>query len=91
MKLSVGLWFKDRLDGLPNYNPCKERINLALMVNKIWEFSKKEIQKPTNPKELEVNEELDTKVKLIILDCVKNHLIPHMSRKNTAKEMWKAL
>lgn len=60
------------------------------MVDKIWDFVEKEIKKPTDPKELEVYEEMDTRVKMIILDGVKDPLIPHMSGKNTAHEMWKA-
>jgi len=38
-----------------------------------------------------VYEELDTKTKLIILDGVKDSLIPHISEKNTTHEMWEAL
>lgn len=69
----------------------EERFKLVLMVNKISDFVDKEIKKPTDPKVLEVYEELDTKAKLMILDGVKDHLIPHMSEKNTAHEIWKAL
>ena len=57
----------------------------------MWVFSHKDIQKTTDPKELEVYEELDLKAKLIILDGVKDHLIPHLTGKNIAWEMWKAL
>jgi hypothetical protein len=31
------------------------------------------------------------KARCIILDGVKDHLIPHLSRKNTARDMWEAL
>jgi len=51
-------------------------------------FTKKEIKKPTDPKELEIYEYLDLTVRLIILDGVKDALIPHLSRKNNAHEMW---
>ena len=54
----------------------------------IWEFAEKAIKKPTNPKELEVYEDLDTRASLIILDGVKDPLIRHLSGKNTAHEMW---
>lgn len=64
---------------------------MDLMVNNIWEFSDNEIKKPTEPKELEVYEELDTKTKLIILDGIKDHLIPDMYKKNATHEMWKSL
>jgi len=66
-------------------------IKLVLQVNKIWEFAKKSIKKSTDPKDLEVYEELDMKVRLIILDGVKDSPIPHLSMKNSTHEMWMAL
>lgn len=91
VKLVTTPRYEDRLDGLSNYSPWKERIKLVLLVNKIWEFADKESKKPIDPKELEVFEELDAKAKLIILDDVKDHLIPLMTVKNIAHEMWKAI
>lgn len=57
----------------------------------IWDFSEKDIKKSSDPKELEIWEDLDTKVRLIILDGVKYPLIPHVSMKNNAHEMWMTL
>lgn len=54
VKLVTNMRYEDRLDGSSNYNPWKERIKLILLVNSIWEFGHKEIQNPTDPKELEV-------------------------------------
>ena len=86
-KLQAGLHYEDRLEGLSNYTPWKERIKLVLQVNRIWDFAKKEIKKPIDPKELYIWEDLDTKARLIILDGVKDSLIPHLSGKNNAHEM----
>ena len=36
-------------------------------------------------------EEAEAKVKCMILDKVKDHVIPHISKKNTRREMWEAL
>ena len=66
-------------------------IKLVLQVNMIWEFVEKAIKKLTTPKELEVYEDLDMRVILIILDGVKDPLIPHFSGKNIAHEIWMAL
>ena len=90
-KLETSLRYEDRLDGLSNYSPWKEMIRLVLLVNKIWEFADKEIAKPTTPKNLAKFEELDAKAKLIILDGVKDHLIPHLIARNTAYDLRKAL
>jgi len=62
-----------------------------LEVNRIREFFKKEIKKPTDPKELDVWEYLYRKEGLTILDDVKDSLIPHVSGNNSAYEMWIAL
>jgi hypothetical protein len=37
--VATGLRFEDRLDGVSNYSPWKERIMLVLMENGIWEFA----------------------------------------------------
>lgn len=60
-------------------------------MNKIWNFADEDIKKPIELKELEVLGELDVNAKLIILDDVKDHLIPHRSGKKTTHEMWKVL
>jgi len=61
------------------------------MVIRIWDFAKKVIKKPTKPKEMEVYKKMDTKAKSIILDDVKDSLIPRLSGKNATHEMWEAL
>eukprot|EP00253_Pinus_taeda_P001608 PITA_01608 len=83
----AGIRYKDRSEGLSNFSPWKERIKLVLQVNRIWEFLEKAIKKPTDPKELEVYEDLDMRARFIILDGVKDALIPHLFE-NTAHEMW---
>jgi len=90
-KLQTGLWYEDRLEGLSNYSPWKERSKVVLQGNRLWEFAEKEIKKPTDLKELEIYEDLDARTRLIILDGVKDALIPHLSGKNNAHEMWMAL
>ena len=45
----------------------------------------------TDPKELEIWEDFDVKARLIILDGVRDALIPHLSGKNIAHEMWVSL
>ena len=91
LKLQASLRYEDRLEGLSNYSPWKERIKLVLQVNKLWEFTKKEIKKPIDPKEMEIYEDLDARMRLIILDGVRDALIPHLSENNNAHEMWMAL
>jgi uncharacterized membrane-anchored protein YjiN (DUF445 family) len=44
-----------------------------------------------DPKDLAAHKLKDMKAKRIILDRVKDHLIPHLSVKTTARDMWEAL
>jgi hypothetical protein len=45
----------------------------------------------TDPVSLDLHEIKEAKAQRIILDGVKDHLIPHLGEKNTAKGMWDSL
>jgi len=45
----------------------------------------------TNPQQLAIHKKKEVKAKWMIMDTIKNHLIPHVSRKKIAKEMFNAL
>lgn len=83
--------YEDRLEGFSNYSPWKEKIKLVLQVNRLWEFIKKEIKKPTDPKDMEIYEDFNARMRLIILDGVRDAIISHFSGKNIAHEMCMAL
>ena len=85
------LQFEDRLDRVSNCSPWKERIMLVLMENDIWEFSNSIATPPMNPKELAAHNLKDVKARRIILDGAKDHLIPHLSGKSLARDMWEVL
>ena len=40
---------------------------------------------------IEKYEKAEAKVKCMILEEVKDHVIPHIAEKNTAREMWQTL
>ena len=44
-----------------------------------------------NPKDLATHNLKDMKARKIILNTVKDHLIPHIAEKKLAREMWDAL
>jgi hypothetical protein len=89
--METRLRFEDRLDGVSKYNTWKERIMLVLMENEIWEFFNTHITPPTNVTELTIHNQKDSEPKCIILDGVKDHLIPHLSRKTTNMDMRESL
>ena len=90
---------EDRLDGAGNFVPWKARILLVLKENELWDevvnhTTTHPIVIPsatTDPVALVAFEKKDIKAMKIILDAVKDHVIPHISGKDHAHEMWSAL
>jgi len=89
--MSIDLTVENRLDGASNFSPWKERITLILKVNDLLNFAKTTVTPPINATLLEEHNRKDDKTRMLILDVVTNHSIPHISRKKTTKEMWEAL
>jgi hypothetical protein len=67
-------------------------MSVVLKENKIWNYVSSVVVAPTTDLvSLDLHEVKEAKAKSIILDGVKDHLIPHLVEKKTAKEMWDAL
>jgi hypothetical protein len=91
-KMTSSIRFEDRLEGVSNYLQWKVRINSVLKENKLWSFANTIVPIPaSNPIALDVHEVREAKTQRIILDGVKDHLIPHLAEKKTSNEMWVAL
>jgi hypothetical protein len=89
--VAAGLRFEDMLDGASNFVPWKARVTLVLMENGLWEFANTKVTPPTDPKDLAAHELKDVKVRRIILDAMKDHLIPRISEKKSSREMFVVL
>ena len=87
----MSIRYEDRLDGISNYIPWKVRITAVLKQWKIWSFASIVMVKPTNKDALEEQEALEARAQRVILDRVKDHLIPHLAEKKTAYDMWDVL
>jgi hypothetical protein len=88
----VCIRYEDRLDGISNYLQWKVRISAILRENKIWSFVSTIVVVPSaDPIALDLHEVKEAKAQRLILDGVKDHLIPHLAKKKIAKEMWDAL
>ena len=84
--------FEDRLEGVSNYLQWKVWISVVLQENKLWSHVSTIVTVPSSdPIALDLHEVKEAKSQRIILDGVKNHLIPHLAEKTTAKEMWDTL
>ena len=89
---------EDMLDGAGNFVPWKARILLLLEENELWdEVVKNTTANPivvpasTDAVALVAFNKKDIKAGGIILDAVKDHVIPHILSKTHAFHMWDAL
>ena len=98
--MDISLRFEDRLDEVGNFVPWKDRKVLILEENELWDevvhiTQANPIQVPafTDALALEAFNKKDIKARQIILDAVKDHIIPHIdiSGKDRAFKMWDAL
>jgi hypothetical protein len=65
---------------------------VVLKENTIWNYVSYVVVVPTTyPISLDLHEVKEAKARRIILDGVKDHLVPHLAEKKTTKEMWDAL
>jgi hypothetical protein len=87
----VGLRFADRLDGASNFCSWRERIGVGFEEQGVWKFVDNPPATPADPHQLAQHSKKDAKAKRIILEGVKDHIIPHLAGKKTAKEMWTAI
>ena len=87
----MNIRYEDRLDEVSNYIPWKVQIIVVLNELRVQSFINSIMPKPTNKDELDQFESHEAKAQRIILDGVKDHLIPHLAEKKTAKEIWDTL
>ena len=62
-----------------------------LKENNIWQFVSITVVPPSDPISLDLHEVKEARTQRILLDGVKDHLIPHLSEKTKTKKMWDAL
>ena len=88
-----GLPVEDRLDGASNYGSWKTRVLIALEEYDVVEFVVDDIPKPTeeDQERLASWRRHDVKARKILIDSVKSHLLFHISKAATAKEMFDIL
>ena len=64
----------------------------VLKENRLWIIVSTVVTPPaSNPIALDIHEVEEAKAQRLILNGIRNHLIPHVSEKKTAYEMWTTL
>jgi len=86
-----GVRDQDKLDRASNFVLWKARILSILDRNRVKHFALRTIAIPVDPTDNDKYEEAMVRAKSIILDGVKDHVVPHIGEKETTNEMWEAL
>jgi hypothetical protein len=93
--MAIGLRVEDRLDMTTNFGAWKERMIFLLQENELWDIVENiathSVVVPTDATLLAAYTKKSIKAKRIILDSMKDHLIPHLTGKSNAYEMWESL
>ena len=80
--MATSLRVEDRLDVSLNFSPWKERIKLLLREMELWNIvygtQAKLVIVPTTAAELAVYERCNITTMRVILDAVKDHIVPHI-------------
>jgi hypothetical protein len=92
---------ENKLEGASNFKAWKTRIHLIIAKNKVLDLVKDKIMEPQfeagkekEPQNVAVMEKFkdnDINVMSIIVDSVKDHLIPYISHLDSSKKMYDAL
>jgi hypothetical protein len=89
--LGGGLRVEDRLAGAGNWSPWKAKIVLILEEGELWDIVENPVVLPTDAVLLVEFRKRNIKAKRTILDAVKDDIIPHVSGKDFAFQMWQSL
>jgi hypothetical protein len=83
--------FDEKLESDDNFRAWKYRVMLILEENDLEEFIKEEVPEPEEDVAKAKYKKSLVKEKRIIVNSIKDHLIPHVSSLTTPKQMFDAL
>ena len=79
------------MDGASNFVVWEAIILSVLDRDRLKQFALRTITIPVDPTNNDKYEDAMARTKSIILNRVKDHVVPHIAEKNTTNEMWVAL
>ena len=83
------------MDGVSNFSSWKDGIVLLLKESELWDIVESAVAKPmTMPTDATTKatyEKKNIKAQRILLDAIKDHVIPHVTGKDNVYSMWDAL
>ena len=86
-----GLSVEDCLYGASNYGSWNPRVLVYLEENEVKDFALTNVPVPDDATQLAAWKRSDVKARKIFMDLVKNHLVSHLAKLETAKEMFDSL
>jgi hypothetical protein len=99
--MTYSMKLENKLDGASNFRAWKTRIDLILAKNKVLDIMKGKIgelefeegkeKEPQNVAVMEKFKDGDINAMSIIVDSIKDHLIPYISHLDSSKKMYDAL
>ena len=88
MSLTFDLFFEDMIKGASNFIPWKERVTLLLEEFELWDISKEVVMILIDLDPLAAYNKMNVKEKCILLDTVKDQIMPYVTGKNNAFDVW---
>jgi hypothetical protein len=89
------MWAKDRLARARNWSPSKTKMIFVLEDLELWDIVQAPMVIPPSPAPSPLLDSYfnkkSTKVKRTICDAVRDHIIPHLTRKYYAFKIWESL
>jgi hypothetical protein len=82
---------EDRLEGSRNFRSWKHRLHMILDENDLLEHVTVGVPEPDEEEEKTKHKKNEKKKKRIMLDSVKDQLIPHISKLQTSRKMYETL
>ena len=92
--MATGLRFEGRLEGVGNFNPWKQRISLLFKEVELWDIVESPVTVPDKTADAVAYadyQKRNIKAQRILMDAIKDHVMPHVFGKDNAYEMWAAL
>jgi hypothetical protein len=89
--MSASTKIVEKLEGIDNFCAWKYRIGLILVENDLSISIKEEVKEPEDAVEKAKHQKDSIRPQRIIVDSIKDHLIPYVSSKETPKDMFDAL
>ena len=82
-----GLRDQDRLEGLSNFLVWKARILIVLEAYDLRDHAEQTLATPTDANLLQKHREATGHAKQLIMDSIKDHIVPHIAEKRATNKM----